>query len=116
MLRARSGIRRLRPGVGPLSISQPGRLLRPPSHALPPPALAALVFQRQPDRALTTYGRSKRGLGSDPLATIAAVVEYGSEGQVRSEYCMIGWWSGAIWRLAASASGNCNSLLINIRD
>lgn len=92
MLRARSGIRRLRPGVGPLSISQPGRLLlRPPSHALPPPALAALIFQRQPDRALATYGRSKRGLGSDPLATIAAVVEYGGEGQVRAFRILHNW-------------------------
>ena len=114
MLRARSGIRRLRPGASPLSISQQGRLLlRPPSHAPPAPApLAALVFPRQPDRGLAAYGRKR--LGSDPLARISAVVDYGSAGQVRSGWHWMEWWRyiKSIRRLAAASasSGNCNSL------
>jgi len=99
MLRARSGIRRLRPGASPLSLAQRGSLL-----CHPPPQLtaAALLLPGQQGRALGAaaapapapggtfavwlagrHRHLRRRLGTDPLSKISALVDYGSPLQVK---------------------------------
>jgi hypothetical protein len=87
MLRARSGIRRLRPGAAPLSIVQQARLLlHPPLAAIGPSSQQQQQQQQQRGRAFAAAAAalspSRKRLGTDPLTKIAAVVDYGSSVQV----------------------------------
>lgn len=84
MLRARSGLRRLRPGAAPLQSSALGRLLPPDARRPPPPSSFILtrLLLGQSDRAFSA-AKPRSRLVPDPLARISAVVDYGSSVQVR---------------------------------